>query len=187
MTLAQRLSLLTLRLSGWRGVFVPPPCAKGIILVYPHTSNWDFPTAILYKITTGLPLRWLGKDSLFRWPFRRLLVRLGGIPVNRRDPSGFVDTLLREFSRSDFLWLGMAPEGTRKYTDHWKSGFYRIARAGQLPVGLGFIDYATKTIGIERYLDLTGDLQADLGRIRTYYADKRGRYPKNAGDIRLRE
>jgi 1-acyl-sn-glycerol-3-phosphate acyltransferase len=115
------------------------------------------------------------------------LLRLGGIPVNRRDPSGFVDTLLAEFARSESLWLGLAPEGTRAYTDHWKSGFYRIAIAGGLCVGLGYIDYATKTAGIETYLSLTGDPTQDFAHIQASYAGKRGLRPENEGDIRLRQ
>ncbi|HEV2230113.1 MAG TPA: 1-acyl-sn-glycerol-3-phosphate acyltransferase [Steroidobacteraceae bacterium] len=185
MTFAQRGSGLLLRLFGWRRVFVPPPVPKGIVVVYPHTSNWDFIIGILYKIATGFQVRWVGKDTLFRWPVRRLLLRLGGIPVNRRDPSGFVDTLLAEFARAESLWLGMAPEGTRAHTDHWKSGFYRIALAGGLCVGLGYIDYATRTVGLETYVNLTGDPTQDLARIRAFYAGKRGRLPENEGDIRL--
>lgn len=176
-----------LRLFGWRSVFVPPPVPKGLIVVYPHTSNWDFIIGILFKIATGFQVRWLGKDTLFRWPARRLLLRLGGIPVNRRDPSGFVEALLAEIARSESMWLGVAPEGTRARTDYWKSGFYRIAVAGGLCVGLGYIDYATGTVGIETYLTLTGDPTRDLASIRAGYAGKRGRWPQNEGEIRLRQ
>jgi 1-acyl-sn-glycerol-3-phosphate acyltransferase len=142
---------------------------------------------MLYRIATGLQIHWLGKDALFRWPVRQLLLRLGGIPVNRRDPAGFVDALLVRFAASESMWLGVAPEGTRAYTDHWKSGFYRLALAGRLCVGLGFIDYATKTVGIETYLNLSGDPAEDIDRIRAGYAGKRGRLPQNEGAIRLRQ
>jgi 1-acyl-sn-glycerol-3-phosphate acyltransferase len=187
MRLTQRGSSRLLRLCGWRVVLVPPPAPKGIILVYPHTSNWDFIIGMLYRIATGLRVHWLGKDSLFRWPVRGLLLRLGGIPVNRSDPAGFVDRLLANFAASESLWVGLAPEGTRAYTDHWKSGFYRIALAGRLCIGLGFIDYATKTIGIENYLTLSGDPVRDLDCIRSVYAGKRGRRPGNEGAIQLRQ
>ncbi len=185
-SLTQRAASLLLRSVGWRSVLVTPPAPKGVIVVYPHTSNWDFIVAMLYKIGVGLPLRWMGKDSLFRWPLRRWLLQLGGIPINRREPSGFVDALLAEFARSDQMWLAVAPEGTRSRTDHWKSGFYRIAVAGGLPLGLGYIDYATRTVGIDTYLRLSGDPAQDFARIREFYAGKRGRRPENAGDIRLR-
>jgi len=187
MTFAQRASGGLLRLCGWKQVYVPPPAPKGIIVVYPHTSNWDFIIGMLYRIATGLQVHWLGKDALFHWPVRRLLVRLGGIPVNRRDPAGFVDTLLTRFAAAESMWLGIAPEGTRGYTDHWKSGFYRLALAGNLCVGLGYIDYATKTVGIETYVNLSGDPVQDIGRIRRSYEGKRGRVPQNEGVIRLRQ
>lgn len=186
-TFVQRGASLLLRLFGWRSVLVWPPSPKGIIIVYPHTSNWDFVIGVLYKFGVGLPARWIGKDTLFRWPLGGLFRRLGGIPVDRREPAGIVRSLLSEFDRNDWMWLALAPEGTRSRTDHWKSGFYRIAVKGRLPVGLGFIDYATRTIGIDTYLTLSGDPDWDLSRIREFYADKRGSRPEYASDIRLRE
>lgn len=186
-SLPRRCVRALLQTFGWRSVLVWPPAPKGIIVVYPHTSNWDFIIGLLYKIGVGLPVRWMGKDTLFRWPVHRLFVRLGGIPINRREPAGIVRTLLAEFDRQDWMWLALAPEGTRSRTDHWKSGFYRIAVAGRLPVGLGYIDYATRTVGIDTYLSLTGDPVQDFARIRTFYAYKRGGRPENASDIRLQQ
>ena len=185
-SLAQRCARALLQIFGWRSVLVSPPAPKGVIVVYPHTSNWDFVIGILYKIGARLPARWMGKHTIFCWPFRGLLLRIGGIAINRREQSGFVDTLLAEFGKHDWMWLAVAPEGTRTRTDHWKSGFYQIAVAGDLPVGLGYIDYATRTVGIDTYLRLTGDPEHDFARIRESYAGKRGGRPENAGDIRLR-
>lgn len=186
-TLRARSAAMLLRAAGWRSVYVPPPAPKGIIVVYPHTSNWDFIIGVLFKLAAGLPARWMGKDSLFRWPLRRLFLRLGGVPINRRERTGFVAALLEEFARQEWMWLAVAPEGTRGYTDHWKSGFYRIALAGQLPVGLGFIDYATRSVGIDTYLTLSGDAETDFARIGAYYAGKRGRRPPLEGRIRLQD
>ncbi|MBS0393052.1 MAG: 1-acyl-sn-glycerol-3-phosphate acyltransferase [Proteobacteria bacterium] len=181
----QRLAAVILRRCGWRSIYTPPRAAHGIIIVYPHTSNWDFIIGLLFKFAVGLRANWAGKDTLFRWPLRRLFVRLGGIPVNRRARSGLVGSLLEEFSRRDWMWLALAPEGTRARTDHWKSGFYRLALAGGLPVALGFIDYGTRTVGIDTYLELSGDVERDFAVLRDYYATKRGRRPEQAGDIRL--
>jgi 1-acyl-sn-glycerol-3-phosphate acyltransferase len=186
-SMARRCTRAILNLFGWRTVLVPLPAPKGIILVYPHTSNWDFIVGLLYKIAAGVPARWMGKHTLFRWPVRGLLVHLGGIPITRDQRSGYVEGLLAEFAKHDHMWLAVAPEGTRSRTDYWKSGFYRIAVAGNLPVGLGYIDYATRTVGIDTYLTLTGDAALDLTRIRAFYKDKRGRRPENEGAIRLRE
>ena len=185
-TVVQRIAAALLAASGWRSAFVPPPAPKGIIVVYPHTSNWDFIVGVLFKFAVGLPAHWMGKDTLFRWPLHRLLLRMGGIPINRRERTGFVATLLEEFARREWMWLAVAPEGTRSKTDHWKSGFYQIAVAGGFPVGLGFIDYATRSVGVDTYLEMSGDPVADLARIRSYYAGKRGRKPTSEGEIRLR-
>ena len=182
----QRCARALLRILGWRSVLVPPPAAKGIIIVYPHTSNWDFIIGVLYRTGSGLPVHWLGKHTLFHWPAGRLLQRIGGIPIRRNQHSGFVASLLAEFMRRDWMWLVLTPEGTRSRTDYWKSGFYQIAAAGGLPVGLGFIDYATRTIGIDTYMNLTGNVDQDFARIRAFYAGKRGRRPENEGAIRLR-
>jgi 1-acyl-sn-glycerol-3-phosphate acyltransferase len=165
----------------------PLPAPKGIIVVYPHTSNWDFMVGVFYKVGTGLPARWVGKHTLFRWPLRRLLLSLGGIPIRRDQRSGLVDAMLAEFSKHERMWLAVTPEGTRSRTEYWKSGFYRIALQGNLPIALGYIDYATHTVGIDTYLTLSGDVAVDFARIRAFYKDKRGRRPGNEGVIRLRE
>ena len=185
-TLSQRLARSLLAAAGWRAVYEPLPGPKGLVIVYPHTSNWDFIVGVLYKFAVGLPAHWVGKDTLFRWPLGPVFRRIGGIPVNRSRSSGFVRSLLDEFKRRDTMWVALAPEGTRSHADHWKSGFYRIAVAAGRPVGLGYIDYGTRTLGIDTYVTLSGDQEADMQRLRSFYADKRGRMPENAGDIRLR-
>ena len=185
-SVAQRCARALLNWSGWRAVLVPPPAPKGIIVVYPHTSNWDFIVGVLYRTSTGLPVRWLGKHTLFRWPAARFLQRIGGIPIRRGQHSGFVASVLAEYARQEWMWLVLAPEGTRSRTNHWKSGFYQIAVAAGLPLGLGFIDYATRTVGIDTYMNLSGNVDQDLDRIRAFYAGKRGRRPEKAGAIALR-
>ena len=181
-----RFAAFLLHVFGWRTVYQPPPGPKTVIIVYPHTSNWDFPVGMLFRFRYGLPIRWAAKDSLFCWPVRGLLLRLGGVPINRRNPVGLLDQLADEYARSDSLHLCITPEGTRARTDHWKSGFYRLAMKTGVPVGLGFIDFGTKLAGVERWIELTGDTEADLAVIRAYYADKRGYAPEKSGDIRFR-
>jgi 1-acyl-sn-glycerol-3-phosphate acyltransferase len=179
------LATAILRLMGWKAALAPLPGRKGIIVVYPHTSNWDFPIGYLYKLATGLPLSWVGKDSLFRWPVGGLLRRMNGIPVNRRERTGLIGQLQREFQQRDWMWLAIAPEGTRAHVPHWKSGFYRLAMAAGVPVGLAFIDYRTRVVGIREYVTLTGDREADMARIRETYAGKVGKHPELAGGIQL--
>lgn len=186
-TLVQRTARWLLALAGWSVDLPWPPEPRGIIVVYPHTSNWDFVVGMLALLATGLPAQWVAKDTLFRWPFGRLLRCLGGIPVNRREHTGFIEQLAAEFRRRPWMWLALAPEGTRARTEHWKSGFYHLALAAGVPVGLGFLDYGRRVAGVTSWLSLSGDQGQDLARIRAFYADKSGLHPALAGKIRLRD
>jgi len=123
---------------------------------------------------------------MFPKPFRGLLERLGGIPVDRSRSRGFVDTLVQEFRRRDWMWVAITPEGTRSHTDHFKSGFYQLALAADVPVALAYIDYATRTVGMDTYVRFTGDAERDLDVIRRFYSTKRGHRPELAGDIRFK-
>jgi 1-acyl-sn-glycerol-3-phosphate acyltransferase len=185
-TFVQRACLGLLGLFGWKVVSAPLPGPKGVIIVYPHTSNWDFILGLLYRFGTGLRANWMGKDAIFRWPLRALMIRLGGVPVNRRAASGFIGGALQQYEASEWMWLALAPEGTRKHTDHLKSGFYQIACGANVPCGLGFIDYATKTVGIEEFVRFSGDPEQDLELLRNFYATKQGRFPAGASTLRFR-
>jgi 1-acyl-sn-glycerol-3-phosphate acyltransferase len=162
---------------------VPGP--KLLAIFYPHTSNWDFILAMLAKWALDLPLCWAGKDSLFRWPFGAVFRALGGVPVNRRERTGFVRQMAREFQRRDGFYLGMAPEGTRSLTTGWKSGFYHLALAADVPLALAYLDFATRRIGVTDYLVLTGDEVRDMAAIAAVYAGKRGLHPECQAPIQL--
>lgn len=181
------LATLILRLIGWRTVFVPPPGPKSVVLVYPHTSNWDFPIGLLFRGRHEVFIHWAGKDSLFRWPLGGVFRALGGVAINRRESTGMVGQLIKRFAERQSIHLCITPEGTRGKTDHWKSGFYRLALAANVPVGLGFFDYRNKCVGVERWVTLSGNEDADLAMLRSYYADKTACYPEKAGDIRFRQ
>ena len=183
----RRFAAFILGLLGWNTVYAEPPGPKSVVLVYPHTSNWDFPLGILFKACHGVNFHWAGKDSLFRWPLKSLFVRLGGVPINRREATGMIQQLVDVFAQNEQFCICIAPEGTRAKSDHWKTGFYRLALAANVPVGLGFIDYRTKTAGIAQWVTLSGDEKTDLAMLRDFYADKIGLYPENAGDIRFKE
>jgi len=181
----ERFAGRLLAAAGWKVVFVSPPGPKSVIIFYPHTSNWDFVVGILARARLRLRCHFLGKDTLFRGPLGRWLRHVGGIPTNRRNPTGMIGDLVDEFSRREEFHLVIAPEGTRSKTDHWKSGFYRLALAAGVPLGLAFIDYGRREIGIGDWLVLTGDEETDLGRMRAFYADKTGRHPEKHGVIRF--
>lgn len=181
-----RLAAALLRLFGWHVVYVPPPGRKAVIVVYPHTSNWDFPIGVLGRTVFELPVRFVGKHTLFRWPFGALFRSLGGIAVDRTVSTGLVDQLRAQFDAHEQFYLVFTPEGTRSRSGAWKSGFYQLALAAGVPVGLGFIDYGKKRLGIDTWLAMSGDSTVDMARIAAFYADKRALYPEKAGPVRLR-
>jgi 1-acyl-sn-glycerol-3-phosphate acyltransferase len=181
-TLARALLLLL----GWRLVGRPPNVARCVVIFAPHTSNWDFPLLLLVKAAYGRPVHYLGKHTLFRAPFGWLFRATGGIPVVRHERRSLVQKAARLFAERDELWLAMSPEGTRQKTDHWKTGFYRMARAAGVPVLLVFVDAARKECGLGPLVELTGDVERDLDVIREFYATKRGIYPELAGTIRFK-
>ncbi len=166
-----------LRLAGWRMLYAPTPMAKAVIVVYPHTSNWDFIIGILFRFASGMPLRFAAKDTLFRGPAGALFRALGGVPVNRRERTGFVTQMADEFARHERFYIAITPEGTRSARPHLKSGFYRLALAAKAPLMFGVIDYARREVGIDGYLMPTGDERADLAHMAQVYAERRGKYP----------
>lgn len=180
-----RLARLALRLLGWTLLDLPRRPAKAVVIGYPHTSNWDFPVGILAIAGLALDGRWVGKDTLFRFGGGPLFRALGGIPVNRRQNTGFVERMKEEFTRRDSFLLIMAPEGTRRRTQGWKSGFYRIARAADVPVLVAFIDWPRREIGLVAEVRLSGDADADMARIAACYAGRAGYRPENASPLRL--
>ncbi len=171
---------------GWRVDVGLPPGPKCVIAFYPHTSNWDFVVGYLAKLAAGVPVHFVAKHTLFRPPFGSLLRRMGGIPVDRGAHAGLVHQLLAEMEARPWMWLAIAPEGTRSYVDRWKSGFYRLALGAKVPIGLAFIDWRERVVGLLEYFVPVGDEEADLARIRAAYAGKVGKRPELAGEIRFR-
>jgi 1-acyl-sn-glycerol-3-phosphate acyltransferase len=184
-TRLQGFAAWVLGLFGWTVEAVPPPEQKCVVIFYPHTSNWDFVIGIVARSAIWLPIQWAGKDTLFRWPLGGVFRWLGGIPVNRRERTGLTARLTEEFAQRKRFYLAITPEGTRSRTDRWKSGFYHLALAAQVPLGLAYIDYPRKRVGIGGYLELTGNEAADLEALRRFYADKTGKHPEHQGEIRF--
>jgi 1-acyl-sn-glycerol-3-phosphate acyltransferase len=186
----QRFARVVLRALGWHVEFAEPPGPRGIIIVYPHTSNWDFVIGLLAKWALDLPLRFVGKESLFRGftgaTLGRLMRLWGGRPVDRHRASGAVEQLAQLMRSEPWFWLALSPEGTRKSQDHLRSGFYHLALAMQVPIGLAFIDYGRKSVGVRDYVRMSGDVAADLQLLRDFYADKKGLYPQQASAIAFR-
>ncbi len=182
----RRWARLLLALFGWRVEVVLPPGPKCVIAVYPHTSNWDFVVGYLAKLAAGIPVHFVAKHTVFRRPFGALLRSMGGIPVDRRHHAGLVHQLEREMEEREWMWLAIAPEGTRSHVDRLHSGFYRLALGAKVPIGLAFIDYRGRVVGLTEYLVPTGDEEADLARFRAAYDGKAGKHPELAGEIRFK-
>ena len=178
-----------LKLIGWRVDFQGLPSLQGVAIVYPHTSNWDFCTAMLCKWTMGLPVHFWGKDSLFKIPLLGPWIKwIGGVPIDRSSSRGIVGAMVEVFAehqRADkFLWLGLSPEGTRKHTEGWRSGFYQLAMGANLPLAVVRLDYGQKVLKFEGFLKLTGDPEIDYIHIRQMYEGVQGFHLDQAAPIR---
>lgn len=186
-----RVARAVLRALGWTLVFDGLPARQGVVVLYPHTSNWDFPVALLAKWGIGLSVHFWGKDTLFAIPlFGRWLRWLGGIPVQRHAPQGVVapmaERLRAACANDEFFWLALAPEGTRRRTEGWRSGFYQVAVQADVPLALAFLDFPSRRVGLAAFLRLGGDADTDMAAIRERLAGYRGRRPEQAAPIRLR-
>jgi len=183
------IAALSLQLAGWRFEGDPPPEKKYVALATPHTSNWDGLLLVALARSIGLSLEWMIKDSWVKSPLGPVLRRVGAIPINREHSTHVVDQMIELFGKRDELVLGIPPEGTRGRADYWKSGFYHIARGANVPVSPGYLDYARKCAGLGPVIHLTGDVRADMDRIRAYYAERKPTAydPSKFGPIRLRE
>ena len=181
------LARLILRLGGWTMVGGPPDIRKAVFIGAHHTSNWDGFWALVYMIATGLHVKFFIKKSLFWFPLNILLTGLGGVPLDRSKAGRAVDQAVELLDSSDSFYFGLAPEGTRAPKEGWKSGFYRIAERANVPVVFGFFCYKSRRLGIGPMMTLTGDVDADLAIIGSFYDTVEGRYPEKASPVRFRD
>jgi 1-acyl-sn-glycerol-3-phosphate acyltransferase len=183
----QNLWTLWFRSMGWTADYQEPDFAKYIVIVWPHTSNLDFYIGFIFSRAYGLPQpHFLAKKSYFVGPVGWLGRKVGGIPVDRSKSTNFVDQVVAEFNRRAKFVLAVTPEGTRGKTDYWKSGFYYMALAADVPVVMATIDFPKKHITYGAWFKPSGDLEADMDIIRTQYAGAKGRHPERQGEIRMR-
>ncbi|WP_460731200.1 lysophospholipid acyltransferase family protein [Lysobacter tyrosinilyticus] len=168
--LARWIGRTMLRLGGWRMTGEFPDIPKLVLIGAPHSSNWDGIWGMAAKMALGLDIRILGKDSLFKVPVMGFFLRrLGVMPVDRSAAHGVVEQSAAMIRRADQFWYGLAPEGTRKPVERWKTGFWKIAKAAQVPVLPAYFHYGHKIIGIGPTFDLGDDMAADMTRIREWY------------------
>lgn len=195
MSVKQRIAKTVLSMTRWKLVVEQEPPRNGsIMLGVPHTSYFDGVLMICIAWSLGLDIKWLGKKALFKGPMRFISPPLGGIPVDRGNATGMVKNLVDQLNQqqasghvpSNGWALVITPEGTRSKRDYWKSGFYRIALATNLPVVLGFVDRRNRTTGLGPTLRMTGEPHADMDRIRAFYKEMQGVRPGLEGPPRLR-
>jgi 1-acyl-sn-glycerol-3-phosphate acyltransferase len=174
-------------LFGWTISCAPLPGDKFVLVGAPHTSNMDFLFLLVTSWVLRLKLRWIGKHTLFRAPIGWISKFLGGIPVDRRASHGVVDQIADVIKAVDEFILVVAPSGTRKHTDHWKSGFYWIASKAEVPIVCTALDYDKKLVDVGMSFWPSGDVHADMEVIRTFYEGVQGRFPHKQATIQLRE
>ena len=174
-------------LLGWKAEARMPDVPKCIVVGHPHTSTWDFPLFIFTLWALGINMRWIGKQSLFDGPMGGLYRALGGLPVDRSGGKNTVQAVADLFAQHEELIFGLAPAGTRSHSPHWKSGFYHMALAANVPLVLGSIDFGRRTGCLLQTVHLTGNMTEDMDTIRAVYQDVKGRNPEQETPIRLAE
>jgi len=182
-----RLSYWILTKLGWTLQVDIPVIKKFVAIAAPHTSNWDFPLGILAAKAINLKVHWMGKHSLFRWPYGWFFRAIGGTPIRRGQGQNYIQQMADLFDRSDELVLALAPEGTRSKTDHWKTGFHYIARAANVPILMGYLDWGNRQVGIGGMFYPEEDIEVNFARIRKFYENRHGKNPDKESLIQVRK
>ncbi len=174
--LQRRLCRSLLRLGGWqlRGHF--PDVPRLVMIAAPHSSWWDGIWGLLVKVAVGADVHFMAKRELFNGPLGGLLRRLGGMPIDRAASGGVVAQMLAQFQRRERFWLGIAPEGTRQPVARWKTGFWHIARAANVPILPVAFHYPEKAIVLGPLFDTSADMDADIVRLRAFYTPFKGKH-----------
>ncbi len=184
--LIQAISQAIFNLVGWRVEGQLPDVPRYVLIAVPHTTNWDFILLLLFIGIKNIRPRWVGKESLFRGPAGPLMRWLGGVSINRQARTNMVSQSIDAFNTHDEFIIILTPEGTRSHTEYWRSGFYYIALGAGVPVVPVSDDYPDKVLRIGDAITLSGDTEADMALFREVYAGKRGKYPRQQGEIRLK-
>ncbi|MDP1979628.1 MAG: lysophospholipid acyltransferase family protein [Undibacterium umbellatum] len=187
-TIMRWLSVLCLKLAGWKVEGIVPAEQKYVLIAAPHTSNWDFPITLMVCFALRLRVYWMGKSSLFPPVVGHVMRWLGGIPVDRAKSGNLVQGTVDAFHANQRLTVIVPPEGTRGKVTHWKTGFYYIAQGAGVPIALGYLDFKRKAGGIGKMFTLSGDITADMEKIREFYCGISGKHPQqfDEGKIQAR-
>ncbi len=164
---------------GWKmDVNLPTNFDRCVVIAAPHTSNWDFLYSLAVFFHFKLPVRYLAKKELFRWPIKGIMERTGGMPVYRYSKNNLVDDMIQLFANNEQLMLAIPAEGTRSRVKKWKTGFYHVALGAKVPILLGYLDYKNKIAGFGPLINLTGDPIKDAEQIKNFYRSIAGKFPE---------
>jgi len=172
------ISKIILFCIGWKAKGKLPDVPKCVMIAAPHTSNWDFFYTLLIAFQLKIKIYAMGKKSLTRGLFGGIMKWLGIIPIDRSKSNNIVDLTIQQFNSCEKLIIIVPPSGTRNKVVYWKTGFYFIAHGAGVPICLGFMDYGRKTGGIGPLIYTTGNIDADMKKIKKFYADINGKYPE---------
>ncbi len=177
-TVMRWVSIVVLRLIGWRLDGRAADVQKGVLIGAPHTSNWDFPIALMICFALRLDVYWMGKHTLFPPVLGAIMRWLGGIPVDRTQAGNLVQGTIDAFQHNEKLLVIVPPEGTRGKVTRWKTGFYYIAVGAGVPLGLGYLDFKEKIGGVGKLFYPSGNIEEDMREIRAFYAGFTGKNPQ---------
>lgn len=184
LALAGRLFLFVF---GWKAEGVVPPYSRAVFIAAPHTSNWDGLFMLACSWVLRIRISWMGKHTLFKGVLGWWVRFSGGVPVDRRSRNNAVKQMADYIRSVDRIYLAISPEGMRIHSDYWKSGFYHIAREANIPIVCAYLDYGRKAGGVGPIIWPSGDVRADMEKIRAFYTPIQGKFPSQKGMIRLRE
>lgn len=172
-------SFILFTLLGWKmeGDF-SHDVKKYVVIAAPHTSWLDFPIAILSRMSSGIMINFVGKSSLFKWPFGAFFRAMGGTPVDRGQSNNLVDAIIKIFEKKEVFRLGLSPEGTRKKVDKWKTGFYYIAKGANVPIVMATLDFENKKVKIAPPYYPTDDKEKDFAFFKAFYLNVKGKNPE---------
>jgi 1-acyl-sn-glycerol-3-phosphate acyltransferase len=174
--LVRALARGAMRIGGWRMAGAFPDLDKVVMIAAPHSSAWDAIWGLLVKVGLGLDIKFMAKQELFWWPLGNLLRALGGLPTDRHAPNGVVGQMVQRYRDSEKFWMVLAPEGTRKRVEKWKTGFWHVAVGAGVPVVCVYFHYPERIVGIGETMTMSGNLDADMARIREYYKPFQGKH-----------
>jgi len=175
-TLLRWFSIVALKLAGWKAEGeIPKNLDKCVMIAAPHTSNWDLPFMLFIAFKLRAKIYWMGKEQIFKPPFKRLMMWMGGVPVDRSKANNMVQASIDAINENEQLFLIVPPEGTRSKVTYWKTGFYHIAHGAGVPILMGFLDYQNKRGGIKGTFTTSGDIDADMAKIKAIYAEISGK------------